>query len=157
MSLIFAACTAMGLVKKNELRKRVDELDVFINFIEIARCEILYEKKTLYEIFEKTSCLSPFFESFCKSDIFPVYNRYKSLFDVCPERNRLNKEDIRIIDSMFVVLGKTDGDDQLRVLDETVSELKDKRKKAYSDYFKLGSSYVKLGLAAGIFAVIICI
>lgn len=58
---------------------------------------------------------------------------------------------------MFVVLGKTDGDDQLRVLDETVSELKDKRKKAYSDYFKLGSSYVKLGLAAGIFAVIICI
>ena len=150
-------CTLMGLTKKRELAVRVEALDSLILFAETVRTEILCGRRTLSSIIEDFNGKNVFFDLLAKSDVFPISSRYETVKDILNSRFCLKNDWLISVDTMFRVLGKTDGDDQCNMLENVIFDLKEKRKLAYTELTGLGSVYVKAGLAVGAFSVIICV
>ena len=149
-------CALMGLTKNRELAVRVEALDSLILFAETVRTEILCGRRSLSSIIDGFHGKNLFFTSLAESDVFPVLSRYETLKDILKSHFCLKNDWLISVDTMFRVLGKTDGDDQCHMLENVILDLKDKRNCAYAELSGLGSVYVKAGLAVGAFSVIIC-
>lgn len=159
LSLIFAVCTAMGLVKRQELYSRKAELENVIKFAVYAKNEIIYHNKPLDAIItDKISAeISPFFYDIAHCDEPKMLSKYEKAKEKNRRSTAFTTDDIQCMDRLFSLLGKTCGDEQIKLLDNIINELEIKRANAVSDYNSKGSLYTKMGIAAGFLAVVICI
>ena len=159
LSLIFTICVFLGIFKKKELDLRKKELDTFIYFTENAKNDIFYKKKPLNLIFsdKENNQKSEFFKKLLSSEKVLLSDKYLDAKIQSLKCSALKAMDWKCIDTLFQILGKTDESSQRNMLDEILTELKSLRKNSCEDCENKGQFYVKMGLAAGAFAVIICI
>ncbi len=150
-------CAIMGLAKKQELSRRRSELDYIIKFAEFAKNEILYRNCTLDKIICKGKNIGSFFLELASCEETRFLDKYEQTKKKYGKITALKDEDFRCLDLMFELLGKTDGKDQINFLDNIIHELKDLRDEASSEHEKHGGLYVKMGIAVGCFAVMICL
>lgn len=159
LSLIFVICTAMGVIKRQELKNRKDELECMIIFTEYVKNEILYRNTPLNLIIndERVLKLGQFFRNLSSSEKTQLYDRYAEVKTNYLNSSSLTVDDIQCLDRLFSLLGKTQEEDQIKLLDNVINELVKHRNDSVSDFETKGSVSVKIGIAVGLFAVMICI
>ncbi len=159
LSLIFVMCSMMGIIKRQELTGRKKELESFITFAEYAKNEMIYHRRPLDMIIrsENVSCIDKFFNDIASSTEPHILRRYEYAKQKNLKRSALKKEDIQCVDRLFSLLCNACGDEQFKLLDSITSDLKNYRNESIADIEKLGTVYLKMGIAAGAFAVMICI
>ena len=159
LSLIFVICTAVGVIKRQEFKNRKDELECMIIFTEYVKNEILYRNTPLNLIIndERVLKLGQFFRNLSSSEKTQLYDRYDEVKTNYLNSSSLTVDDIQCLDRLFSLLGKTQEEDQIKLLDNVINELVKHRNDSVSDFETKGSVSVKIGIAVGLFAVMICI
>ena len=157
LSLIFGMCVVMGVVKKQELLRRRSELEDVIRFAEFAKGEILYKNSTLDKIICNSVNPGHLISELAGNSEPRFLERYEKVKNRYLNTSALKSDDFRCLDTMFELLGKTDCADQVKLLENIISELKIKREDSEYEYEKRGGLYVKMGIAIGCFSVMICI
>lgn len=159
LSLIFVICSVMGVIKRQEFKNRKDELECMIIFTEYVKNEILYRNTPLNLIIndERVLKLGQFFRNLSSSEKTQLYDRYAEVKTNYLNSSSLTIDDIQCLDRLFSLLGKTQEEDQIKLLDNVINELEKHRNDSVSDIETKGSVSVKIGIAVGLFAVMICI
>lgn len=159
LSLIFAACAAAGIIKKYCLKKRCAELGKMIMLAEELKNRITYENAPILKILAESSLSKDIciISGMMASEKASLSEKYAEARRTCLTASSFDSADWTSVDMLFGNLGKTDIEGQRCLIERTVSELENRKKSAYEISEKYGNLYLKIGFAAGIFAVILCI
>lgn len=160
--LIITGSTSIGFILSKRYIYRVKELRTFSSYINIIKNKIKFTHKPLNEIFKEISNIK---EDLNITSIF-VKAGEKLQSKKCEqawseaieeERNSLNlkNEDINLIKSLGIMLGKTDIEGQISELEEFSILLETQIKNASEEQFKNEKMCKSLGLIFGLVIVII--
>lgn len=164
--VIIGSCTLLGIQYGDNLKKRVKELNVLLQAVNLMKANIQYTFTPLPQIFEdigkkSDEPLKTLFmnisEKLFKNEVDSVYDAfYLELFE---GENHLNlkKDDNEIIIDMAKSLGDTDVEGQNSVLNLTELKLKKQIENAEVELNKNLKMYRYLGFSIGASIVILIV
>ena len=124
--LIFIISYLIGMVIAKQYSKRVEELEDIKNSLNVLQTKIRYSKEPLPEIFKDISKISKNKEIFDKANenmkTMLAGEAWKKSIQTID--NSFKKEDIKILENLGNMLGKTDSEGQINQIEE-VKELLD--------------------------------
>jgi len=158
---IFVTSTALGIMLANKYKDRVTDLKQMRSALNILKTKIVYTYEPLPEIFLEIS--SKFTNSI--GEIFKLSSskmKEKSAGTAWKEalletKTNMNKEDLKTIESLSKLLGKTDVDGQLSEIELLEKFIDEQIEKAEGEQRKNEKLYKSLGVIAGLAIAIILI
>ena len=160
---IFGASTSIGFLMSKKYKNRVIELREFKNAINTLEAKIKFTYEPIPEIFNQISENSQnnIFKIFRKASEYIGENTtkeawYKAIEELKPVIN-LNNEDIKIIQDLGNLLGKTDIEGQISEIKVTSNFIDTQIIKAEEERKKNEKMYRNLGTIVGLAIVIILI
>lgn len=162
--IIFMCCTALGFLKAVSYKDRRKEIESIIELLELMKIEISYRKdplpKTLRRVAESKSC----WFSDVMNECAELIDMQKPLIDsweiaVSNNMNKcpLTKEDLLVIRDIPMGLGRSDSDNQEKVLKPIGIRLRERYDLSLEIEKKQGRMFRSMGIATGAVIVIILI
>ena len=142
--LSFSTLIAYFLAGKYVDRKKF--YTYFLNFNQLLKFEILFNKKTLIEIIEKQKNDSEFYTILYDN----IFNKHFYL-----NLNYLNKDDESFYISYVKNLGTSDIDTQIDFINRTNEVVVDKFNQAVDQEKKYKTLYIKMGFLIGLMLMVI--
>lgn len=143
--LIVAAFFTIGYLKSYELKKRRDSLRSIISDFEILTAEISFSKNTLTESFRKIEVHGKtgiiFFEAAENIGQYGIGHAWKKSINDNAGNLGFSKEDAEVLLSAGNRIGKTDMENQIAYLKNTIELLKIQEQSANEEYNKLARLY----------------
>lgn len=160
---IFGASTSIGILMSKKYKNRVVELREFKNAINTLETKIKFTYEPIPEIFSQISTMvkNNISDIFKKAREYMEDNTTKEAWDkaieqLTPHLN-LNNEDIKILQDLGNLLGKTDVDGQISEIKVTSNFIDAQIIKAEEERKKNEKMYRNLGTIVGLAIVIILI
>lgn len=153
--IIMGMCTALGLIKSNRFKLRVEDLQEIRKALTIAKTKMRYTYEPLPELFLeiskdlKLNISKIFLETHKYMEEFNAGQAWEKAID--ESENNFSRSDLNIIKGLSKLLGQTDLEGQLmqlevtnKLLEEQIEEANNLKKKNTKLYRTLGAT---IGLA----------
>ena len=160
---IFVASTSIGFLMSKKYKNRVIELREFKNALNTLEAKIKFTYEPIPEIFNQISksTQNNISKIFKKSSEYIGENTTKEAWNKATEELKpqlnLNNEDIKIIQNLGNLLGKTDVEGQISEIKVTSNFIDTQIVKAEEEQKKSEKMYRNLGTIVGLAIVIILI
>lgn len=155
--MIIVAGSAIGFLKADSLKKRVEELEKIITGLNLLETDIGYGRKDLKEILiaiGESQGIGLFLEiAKCMDEI----GIKKAVCSALLEEESLKPTDIAPILELGENFGMTDVTSQIKAIKRTVSVLSERKSEAEEEYKRLGKLYREGGVLGGILGAVILI
>ncbi|MGN0988897.1 MAG: stage III sporulation protein AB [Eubacteriales bacterium] len=155
MLILFAACSLTGLYKSACLRYRCSELGAFLKGFERIDLELKHSPEQSSQILLRAFEASG--RALFRAIAEKPNNAYDNIRDGLIQASWLTEKDWRIIDRFFVSFGKTDRKLQQELCGKTLAELEQQKKDADDKCSKTAGVWLRSGILAGAFAVVMFI
>ena len=157
---IFLTSSQIGLIKSQNFKKRVEELNKIESSFNLFKTKIEYTNDVIEDIFSQISLIiysnrtNIFFNTINKKENKKLFESWSSSLE---ENLNLNEDDKELLKIFGKNLGKLDKKGQVFQLDEIISLIKKQIQKAEEDVKKNEKMYKSLGSIIGAIIVIILI
>lgn len=161
LTFVFLVCSAIGLLKSQNLSKRVCQLELFCSSIKQISTEIRYFASPSNVVIKKLASNDEFEKiklyQKCEENIETGYD-FKTAWEKAIEQSipllSLNDTDIELIKSFGQGFGTTDVEGQIANCEEYEALLKTKLEGARNDKNNKGKMYSSIGVLSGLFLII---
>lgn len=160
-SLIFLACTYIGIIISSKYKNRVNDLKEIKSILNVMNTKIRYTYEPIGEICEEISQMNDtnvgklFGQVNVNLKDKPISEAWDSAVDTYG--NNFSKEDKHIIKTLGKMLGKTDIDGQVSEIEQANEFLHIQIEKAEKERQKNEKLYKSLGMVIGIAIIIILV
>lgn len=157
---IFLTSSQIGLIKSQNFKKRVEELNKIESSFNLFKTKIEYTNDVIEDIFSQISLIiysnrtNIFFNTINKKENKKLFESWSSSLE---ENLYLKEDDKELLKIFGKNLGKLDKKGQVFQLDEIISLIKKQIQKAEEDVKKNEKMYKSLGSIIGAIIVIILI